>query len=53
LLAEKASWVSNSASADTSNPTSDDAKRVWEVEKTELIKARDEAVSSAKVKFPS
>ena len=48
LLSEKESWNKSSASALTtveSNPTPSE----WEAEKTELIKARDEALEKLKV----
>ena len=50
LLAEKESWVISSASGNVASDVSlDEAKRLWEIEKTELLQARDHAISQVKV----
>jgi nucleoprotein TPR len=48
LLAEKASWSTNTAAtAADDHSTTDEARRLWEAAKAELTKARDEALSRA------
>lgn len=42
LLAEKTTWA-------MSAPSSEDAQRHWETEKSDLIKAREEVDATAKV----
>lgn len=51
LQAEKAAWVISTPSGASEAPTTttDEARLAWEAEKTELIKARDQAAAHAKV----
>lgn len=52
LLIEKESWIKSSSNAGegaTSDAITEEARRQWETEKAELIKARDEAASQLKV----
>lgn len=48
LLAEKASWT-NRVPSEGATAVTEDAIRVWEAEKGELVKARDNALAEAKV----
>ena len=48
LLAEKASWVNKAALEGVT--VTEDTTRNWEVEKGELVKARDSALAEAKVR---
>jgi len=48
LLAEKASWM-NKAPPEGTTAVPEDATRIWEAEKGELVKARDNALAEAKV----
>ncbi|KII91087.1 hypothetical protein PLICRDRAFT_28915 [Plicaturopsis crispa FD-325 SS-3] len=48
LLAEKASWTAASSTATETAPATDEDKVQWEIQKAELIKARDEAVAQVK-----
>lgn len=47
LLAEKASWT-NRVPSEGATAVTEDAIRVWEAEKGELVKARDNALAEAK-----
>ena len=47
LLAEKDTWVKQTASA--AEPVNPEAPKVWETEKAELVKLRDEALEKLKV----
>jgi hypothetical protein len=49
LLAEKESWAKSSAASNALDPTLEEAKRLWEAEKAELVQTRDHAFSQAKV----
>ena len=51
LLTEKASWISKSGDAASTDSAADEARRAWEAERGELVKARDEAITQAKVLF--
>ena len=51
MLAEKESWVKSSSSGTAAPDTRlDEAKRLWETEKAELLKARDHASAQLKVR---
>lgn len=55
LLAEKAALEESGATEaalETYAPGVEEAKRLWEAEKMELIKARDEALTNLKVTIP-
>jgi hypothetical protein len=52
LLAEKASWAEQSLHSNAA-PVTDDVKRLWETERSELVKARDEALAELKVRKPT
>ena len=49
LLAEKASWTEKVPAQSTAAPPSEDANRLGENEKSELLKARDNALAELKV----
>ena len=49
LLAEKASWSTGSAPTTAQSADTDAIKRQLETEKSELQKARDEALAQVKV----
>lgn len=51
LLAEKASWATKVPPEDTIAVT-EAATRIWETEKGELVKARDNALAETKVGDP-
>ena len=47
LLAEKDTWAKQTASA--TEPVNPEAPKVWETDKAELVKVRDEALENLKV----
>lgn len=49
LLAEKSSWATTAPITSDATPVSDDIKRLWDAEKAELIKTRDDALTKLKV----
>ncbi|KAF9468627.1 TPR/MLP1/MLP2-like protein-domain-containing protein [Collybia nuda] len=48
LLMEKATWTSQVPTVVDAAPNSDEAKRLWDTERVELVKARDEAIAKVK-----
>jgi hypothetical protein len=46
---EKQSWASSAGASSSTNPGLEEAKRLWDTEKAELVKANEEAKAQVKV----